>query len=87
MAAAFSGSLPLIARDPAILGGEPVVRGTRVPVRTIAIIVRLYHTRDAVRAAYPMLSPKAIDEALAYYGAHWAEIERLIAENEDGGSE
>ena len=78
---------PLIARDPAILGGEPVVRGTRVPVRTIAIIARLYHTRDAVRAAYPMLSAEAIDEALAFYGSHWEEIERLIAENEDGDAE
>jgi uncharacterized protein (DUF433 family) len=77
----------LIARDPAILDGEPVVRGTRVPVRTVAILARLYHTLDAVRAAYPMLSAEAINEALAYYGAHWQEIERLIAENEDGDAE
>jgi uncharacterized protein (DUF433 family) len=79
-----SPSFPDIVRDDALLEGEPVVRGTRVPVRTIAILCRLYHTMDALLAAYPMLSPEAINQALAYYGVHWEEIERYIAENENG---
>ncbi len=28
-----------IQRDPEIMGGEPVIRGTRVPVRTIATLI------------------------------------------------
>jgi uncharacterized protein (DUF433 family) len=80
-----SPAFPHIVRDAAILGGEPVVKGTRVPVRTVAILCRLYHTMAAVRAAYPMLTAEQIDEALAYYGAHWEEIERFVAENEDDG--
>jgi uncharacterized protein (DUF433 family) len=74
---------PHIVRDGAILSGEPIVKGTRVPVRSIAILCRLYHTMEAVRAAYPTLTAEEINEALAYYGANWEEIERHIAENED----
>ena len=83
MAGVESPVFPQIVRDHAILGGEPVVKGTRVPVRTIAILCRMYHSMNEVLAAYPMLTPEAIDEALAFYGAHWQEIERYIAENED----
>lgn len=83
MAAIRSAAYPRIVRDAAILNGEPVVKGTHVPVRSIAILCRLYHTMETVRAAYPMLTLEEIDEAIAYYGANWEEIERYIAENED----
>ena len=76
-----------IVRDASILDGEPVVKGTRIPVRSIAILCRLYHTMDTIRAAYPMLSEDAINEALMFYGMHWQEIEQYIAENEDGDHE
>jgi uncharacterized protein (DUF433 family) len=83
MTAAESATFPHITRDPEVVGGEPVVKGTRVPVRSIAILARFYHDIDELCAAFPRVSREAIHEAMAYYGHHWEEIERYIAENED----
>jgi uncharacterized protein (DUF433 family) len=42
-----------IGQDPAIIGGEPVIRGTRVPVRTIAGLIEQGESRKVMRADYP----------------------------------
>lgn len=73
-----------ITTVPGVQGGEPVVRGTRTPVRTIAV---LYHEtypgdREEVRKALPHLTSDEIDAALAYYALHRHEIDALIAEHE-----
>lgn len=69
-----------ITRTPGVQGGEPVVRGTRTPVRTIAI---LYHETypddlERVRASLPHLEPVQIEAALEYYRAHRPEIDAAI---------
>lgn len=71
-----------IAREPRILGGEPTVRGTRVPVRSIVLAHRYYRDIERVCQAYPMLDRAAVDDALAFYRANADEIDRYIAENE-----
>ena len=73
---------PHIVRDPQIHGGEPIVAGTRVPVRGLAVAQRFSPEMDYLRAAYPALSVALIEEALAFYDAHRAEINRVIRENE-----
>lgn len=73
-----------LGHNPRIQGGEPTDKGTRVPVRSVVLIHRLYHDVERVRRAFPMLDTQAIHEALAYYQAHRAEIDRYIAENESG---
>ncbi len=83
MTAAESATFPHITRDPDVVGGEPVIKGTRVPVRSIAIHARVYHDIDQIRKAFPRVSREAIHEAMVYYGLHWQEIEQYIAENED----
>ncbi|MBI2322115.1 MAG: DUF433 domain-containing protein [Chloroflexi bacterium] len=65
-----------------MLGGEPTIGGTRVPVRAVVVAFRLHEDRARVARAFPMASPAAIDEALAFYESHREEIDRLIAENE-----
>ena len=72
-----------IVRNPQILGGEPTIAGTRVPVRSIVIAWEQYHDIHRLCRAYPMLDPAHVEEALAFYNAHRAEIDRYIAENED----
>ena len=72
---------PHIVRDPRILDGEPVIKGTAVPVRSIVILSR-YEDIDYLCAAYPAASREAIEEALAYYREHQDEIDRAIEENE-----
>jgi uncharacterized protein (DUF433 family) len=78
MAIAESSPYPRIIRNPRIHGGEPVVRGTRVPVRTIVIAWSEYRNVPRVLAAYPRLTEEDVQEALAYYEAHRQELDKRI---------
>lgn len=82
MAVPKSARVPRIVRDPRVLGGEPTIAGTRVPVRAVVVAFRLHGDRARVGRAFPTASPEAIDEALAFYESHREEIDRFIAENE-----
>jgi uncharacterized protein (DUF433 family) len=73
-----------IVRDPHVWGGEPVIRGTRVPVSSIVIEWQRSKDVTKVREAFPRVDAAAIGEALAYYDAHREEIDNLIEENEQG---
>lgn len=74
-----------VVREPRILGGEPTIKGTRVPVRSIVLAHRRYGDAERVRQAYPMLDRAAVEEALAFYTANREEIDQHIAENETDG--
>jgi uncharacterized protein (DUF433 family) len=60
----------MVARDPAILGGQPVFARTRVPVHDIADMLANGDTVEAIHSAYPQLAIDQIglaaDYALAY---------------------
>ena len=71
-----------IVRDPAILEGEPVVRGTRIPVRSIVLAAREFGGVAGARRAYPQLGITAVQEVLTYYDAHRPEVDRYIEEND-----
>jgi uncharacterized protein (DUF433 family) len=77
--ATMSSMHQLIVRDPGIHGGEPVIRGTRVPI--LSLHEDYPGDLPAVAAAY-RVSPAAVEAALAYYRAHQAEIDRLIEQHE-----
>lgn len=72
--------LPRIVRNPRILGGRPIVEGTRVPVRSV-VISYLNHGRTvaAVYEAHPSLPSGGAEAALAFYEEHREEIARDIA--------
>lgn len=73
-----------IVRRADILNGEPIVVGTRIPVRTIVQYARIYNfDLKQMEAVYPSIARADIEEALAFYEANRAEIDRHIAENED----
>lgn len=78
----------LIEHHPGIHGGEPVIRGTRVPVRSLILSLQEDYAGDrhAVAAAY-RVSPAAVEAALAYYEGHRAEIERSIEQHERAAQE
>src|SRR5207249_4383970 len=73
----------LIVRAPGIHGGEPVVQGTRVPVRSIVLSLENDYPGDlaAVAHAYSV-DVAAVEAALAYYKKHKAEIDEKIERNE-----
>lgn len=73
---------PHIERIPDVVGGEPVIKGTRVPVRSIVIHHRLYGGLDDITESFPRVSRAAAEEAMAFYAAHREEIDRYIEENE-----
>jgi uncharacterized protein (DUF433 family) len=55
-----------IHRDPEIMGGEPVIRGTRVPVRTIAALNEDGESRDVLREDYPHVPAEAYEVAVLW---------------------
>jgi uncharacterized protein (DUF433 family) len=73
---------PLIVRVPGIHGGEPVIKGTRVPVRTIVLSLEDYDGDQRRLAEDFELDLAAVEAALAYYASHKDEIERIIDKHE-----
>jgi uncharacterized protein (DUF433 family) len=55
-----------IERDPKVMGGEPVIRGTRVPVRTIAALIEDGQSRDVLREDYPHVPEEAYEIAIPW---------------------
>jgi uncharacterized protein (DUF433 family) len=55
-----------ILSDPDVIGGEPVFKGTRVPVFDVAASLDKGISRERILAAYPMLDDIALDHALLY---------------------
>ena len=52
--------------DPEIRGGEPVVRGTRIPVYMLADLERAGEARDRILEDYPALDADLLEDALLY---------------------
>jgi uncharacterized protein (DUF433 family) len=57
-----------VERNPAVMGGEPVITGTRVPVRTIASLIEMGETHEVLREDYPHIPEEAY--AVAVLWAH-----------------
>ncbi len=57
-----------VEHNPAVMGGEPVIRGTRVPVRTIASLIEMGETHEVLREDYPHIPEEAY--AVAVLWAH-----------------
>jgi uncharacterized protein (DUF433 family) len=58
-----------IQRDPAICGGEPVVRGTRVTVRTILASLAEGMTVPEILRDFPTLNEAAVKAVIAFAAA------------------
>ena len=67
-----------IVPNPDVLGGEPIVRGTRLAVRHIALIWRRARGRSWRGRRLSQLSEADGQEALTYYADHQVEIDNLI---------
>ena len=67
-----------IVHDKRILGGEPVIEGTRTPVRAVIEYLRLYGSKERVLAVLPHLTADQLEAAIAYYEIHPEEVEAHI---------
>ncbi|HZV72675.1 MAG TPA: DUF433 domain-containing protein [Conexibacter sp.] len=59
-----------VERNPAIMGGEPVIRGTRVPVRTVAGLIEKGESREIMREDYPQVPEEAYAVAVRWARAN-----------------
>lgn len=60
----------LVTADPAVLGGTPAIRGTRIPVHDVAASVAAGIPLDRILAAYPSLNADKIELAKIYADAN-----------------
>ena len=55
-----------IVSDPAILGGKPCIKGTRISVEFLLELTASGASREDILRAYPQLSADDVEEALRY---------------------
>jgi uncharacterized protein (DUF433 family) len=70
-----------IVRSDAILGGEPIIEGTRTPVRAIVELWRQGVLPEAIPSHLPHLTLAQVFDALSYYSDHQDMINALIEQN------
>lgn len=75
MSTANPSALPITV-DPEILGGTPVFRGTRVPVKTLFDYLRWNYSLEDFLEYFPSVSRQAAEAVLA-------EAERLTLQNSE----
>lgn len=73
-----NGLLARIETNPAILGGKPVIRGTRVPLELLLRKLAEGATEADLLEAYPHLKPDDIRATLAY-AAEAIALEDIVA--------
>jgi len=70
-----------VVTDDQILNGEPIIQGTRTPVRAIVEIYRLGVAAEEIPNRLPHLSLAQVFDALSYYNDHPREINAYIERN------
>ena len=72
---------PNITRNERILSGEPIIRGTRTPVRAIVERWRSGVPPEAIPSQLPHLTLAQVFAALSYYSDHQEEINAHFERN------
>jgi uncharacterized protein (DUF433 family) len=70
-----------VTRNPEILGGEPIIVGTRISVRTIVGLWRLGTSPEAIPTQFPQLTLAQVFDALSFYLDNQSEINQYIERN------
>ncbi len=72
---------PYVISDSALLGGEPLIRGTKTPVRAIVELWRMGIPPEEVPEHLPHIALAQVFDALSYYADHQVEINHYIEIN------
>jgi uncharacterized protein (DUF433 family) len=70
-----------IVSDARILSGEPILAGTRTPVRAVVDLWRLGVAPEVIPERLPHLRLAQVFDALSYFSDHTDEIQGYIARN------
>ena len=73
-----------IVTDERILGGEPIIEGTRTPVRAVVEFWRQGVTPEEIPSRLPHLSLGQVFDALSYYSDYQDAINAYIKHNRAG---
>jgi uncharacterized protein (DUF433 family) len=79
LADAYAG----IETTPGVCGGDPCIRGTRIPVWLLEQARRLGTSEAVLLSSYPTLTAENLSDAWAYVRTHRDEIEEQIKLNEE----
>ncbi len=71
-----------IHKVPGVVGGEPIIKGTRISVRDIVEWWQLGWSIKKILKAYPHIRLAQVCDALGYYDDHQEEIIAYIKENQ-----
>ena len=71
-----------VARNPEILSGEPIIKGTRTSVRAIVGLWRLGIMPEEILHHLPHLTLAQVFDALSFYLDHQTEINEYIERNQ-----
>lgn len=63
-------SFDRITSDPAILDGQPCIRGLRLTVRRVLEALATYPDREQLRAEYPEIEEEDIRQSLEFAAAN-----------------
>jgi uncharacterized protein (DUF433 family) len=69
-----------IVSSPAILGGKPVIKGTRISVEIILEWMASGANRDEIVSRHPHLTAQDVEQALAYAASSFKNDVLLTAE-------
>ena len=72
---------PHIVRNQEILSGEPIIKGTRTPVRAIVENWRMGVAPEEIPVHLPHLTLAQVFDALSYFSDHQEEILEHIERN------
>lgn len=78
----LSGITPGIESAPGILGGDPCIVRTRIPVWLLVVARQQGETDAEILRSFPSLTAGDLTNAWAYYRTHRNEIDQQIDENE-----
>src|SRR5258708_40104622 len=70
-----------IVNDERILSGEPIVKGTRTPVRAVVETWRMGIPAEEITQHFPHLTQAQVFDALSFYSDHMDEINGYIERN------
>jgi uncharacterized protein (DUF433 family) len=70
-----------VIRNVSILSGEPIIKGTRTPVRAIVEMWRMGLPPEEIPRRLPHLTLAQVFDALSYYSDHQEEVNAYIERN------
>ena len=71
-----------VTHNPEILGGEPIIIGTRTSIRAIVGLWRFGIMPEEIMSHLPHLTLAQVFDALSFYLDHQAEINEYIEQNQ-----